>query len=161
MGNAAVKATGSGAQPPGAALIGNAGDMLSSRWPQVCTARCSQAPAPFGDGSKPGPSPATAVYFPGARSVICSVFASQKTLLPDQYACAAIMQATECENPWSTVAFGWVRLRRQSSQFVMWEGSSSPIQGGGSAPLGLREMSLTARWLSTPGSSSWLPFSST
>src|SRR6266513_733501 len=42
------------------------------------------------------------------------------------------MQATECENPFCTVAFGCLRLRKQSSQLIMCEGSSSPISIVGS-----------------------------
>jgi hypothetical protein len=35
----------------------------------------------------------------GLLSEIVSLVASQKTFLPDQYDCAAIMHATECANP--------------------------------------------------------------
>ena len=52
-------------------------------------------------------------------SEIVSVFASQKTFLPDQYDCAAIMQATECANPSCTVAWGCWRERMHSNQFAM------------------------------------------
>src|SRR6266567_3231705 len=55
------------------------------------------------------------------------------------------MQATECENPLCTVAFGCVRVRKQSSQLIMWEGSSSPIPIGGSVLSPGSRMSLTAR----------------
>src|SRR5438876_5998248 len=58
------------------------------------------------------------------------------------------MQATECENPLCTVAFGCVRLRKQSSQLIMCDGSSSPIPIGGSVLSPGSRMSLTARCLS-------------
>src|SRR5579863_8493711 len=68
-------------------------------------------------------------------SEISSWLGSQYSLFPLQYDCAAMMHTMECENPWSTVALGSLRVRMAVSQSIMWTTSSSsgPKELGGAA----------------------------
>ena len=56
---------------------------------------------------------------------------SQYSFLPSRWARAAMITATECAKPCSTVALVWLRLRMQLNQFFMWEGLASEMKGRG------------------------------
>src|SRR5580658_900537 len=98
---------------------------------------------------------------PGMLSEIVSLFASQKTFLPDQYDCAAMMHATECANPSCTEACGCCRERMHSNQFAMCSNDKSSMPMGGSLVSPGSITNVDFRFASTSASSSCVPFSST